>query len=298
MLKLGVHAGPQNLSMEELMRLWRLADEAGFHWISVWDHFYANPLRDRNEPCFEAVATMAALAAVTRRARIGCLMFCGLFRNPALLAKSAVTIDHVSGGRAEIGIGGGWLESEFTDFGYRFDPLGRRLDELEEVLAIVRSLWRDERTDFDGRFHRVSGGVCSPKPLQQTLPLWVGGFGARRTPRLAARFADGYNLPYLSPELVAERLRALHEACEETGRDPRDIDTSVNLHFAMSVPDVPEAVRAGTLYGGAAQVRDRLGAYAETGVAGVNLAFRAPIDWDAVEDFVTDVLPAFLPMTR
>ncbi|MEM8769182.1 MAG: LLM class flavin-dependent oxidoreductase, partial [Pseudomonadota bacterium] len=107
MLKIGMHAGPQDLSIEELKRLWRTGDENGFHWISVWDHFYANPLVDRNNPCFEGVAAMAALASLTRNVRVGCLVFCALFRSPAMLAKAAVTVDHLSGGRAEIGVGAG-----------------------------------------------------------------------------------------------------------------------------------------------------------------------------------------------
>ena len=101
-IKLGVHAGPQDLPMDDLKRLWKQADEAGFHWISVWDHFYANPLESRENTCFEAVAAMATLAAVTSRARVGCLVFCTLFRNPGLLAKAAITVDHISGGRCEL----------------------------------------------------------------------------------------------------------------------------------------------------------------------------------------------------
>ena len=108
-LKLGIHTGPQDLTMEELRRLWRRADAAGFHWISVWDHFYANPLAQRENPCFEGVASMAALAATTQNVRVGCLVFCSWFRSPGLLAKAAVTIDHLSEGRAELGIGEGLL---------------------------------------------------------------------------------------------------------------------------------------------------------------------------------------------
>ncbi len=96
-LKLGIHTGPQDLSMQELQRLWRRAEQAGFWWASVWDHFYANPLRSREDPCFEGVAAMAALAAATERMRVGCLVFCSLYRSPGLLAKAAVTIDHLSG---------------------------------------------------------------------------------------------------------------------------------------------------------------------------------------------------------
>ena len=109
-MKLGIHAGPQDLSMDELKRLWKTGDDNGFHWVSVWDHFYANPLQTRENPCFEGVAAMSGLATYTQNVRVGCLVFCALFRNPGVLAKAGVTIDHLSNGRADMGIGAGWFE--------------------------------------------------------------------------------------------------------------------------------------------------------------------------------------------
>jgi F420-dependent oxidoreductase-like protein len=301
-IKIGVHTGPQDLEMGELMRLWRRADEAGFHWISVWDHFYANPLVDRSHACFEGVASMAALAASTTRVRVGCLVFCALFRNPGLLAKAAVSIDHLSGGRAELGIGAGWFEEEFREFGYGFPPLGERLDRLEEALQIVRSLLRDPVTHFKGRHYQIEGAVCSPRPLNPGLRIWVGGRGERRTPRLAARYADGFNVPYLSPEDYHKRLEALDRACEEIGRDPSAIDRSVNVGFYLSVDPKRAAEhkevlghlgRAGMLVGGMQEAVDRIGAYERAGAQGLNIAFRPPIDWGAFEAFIDQVLPHF-----
>ena len=290
-LKIGIHAGPQNLTVTDLQRLWRRGDEAGFHWISVWDHFYANPLKDRGEPCFEAVAAMAALAAMTEHVRVGCLMFCALYRNPGLLAKAAVTIDHISDGRADIGVGAGWLEEEFRDFGYGFPPLGERLDRLEEAVQIIRSLWQDPVTEFDGSYYHLEGAVGSPRP--KGLRLWMGGFGTRRTPAMAARYADGFNLPYLPPDAVADRLGRLTEACERIDRDPASLDTSVNVGFYMGRDEAPDVIPGGALLGDAHRVIDRLGEYAETGVKGVNIAFRPPIDWEAFESFIEDVLPTY-----
>jgi len=291
-LKIGMHAGPQDLSMEDLRRLWRIGDERGFHWISVWDHFYANPLADRNNPCFEGVAAMAALAALTRNVRVGCLVFCALFRTPGVLAKAAVTIDHLSGGRADIGIGAGWFEEEFREFGYGFPPLGKRLDQLEEALTVIRSLWHEDVTSFSGEYYQLEGAVCSPKPLNPGMRLWVGGRGRDRTPRMAARHADGFNMPYLPPEGVADRLARLASACETLGRDPAELETSVNVGFYLGgrKPDVnPD----GCLVGSAQQAVDRIGAYVETGVKGLNIAFRPPVDWDALELFIEEVMVHF-----
>lgn len=299
-LKLGIHAGPQDLTMEELKKLWMRADEAGFHWVSVWDHFYANPLQSRENPCFEGVASMAALAALTKNVRVACLVFCALFRTPSVLAKAAITIDHISQGRAELGIGAGWLEEEFQEFGYPFPPLGKRLDQLEEALTIVRSLMREPVTHFKGEFYDVQGAVASPKPYNPNMRIWVGGRGKKRTPKIAAKFADGFNMPYLAPEDVKDRLQTLERECEQLGRDPAELETSVNVGFYMSppgvaqkTPDVPEYLKQGALVGSPAEVIDQLGHYVQTGVKGVNIAFRPPIDWEAFEVYIEEVLPVF-----
>ena len=292
-MKLGLHAGPQDLTMEELKRLWKTGDENGFHWISVWDHFYANPLSNRDNACFEGVAALAGLAASTQHVRVGCLVFCALFRNPGLLAKAGVTIDHLSGGRADIGIGAGWFEEEFREFGYGFPPLGKRFDQLEEALTIIHSLWNDPVTHFTGDYYDIQGAVCGPKPLG--LRLWVGGTGKHRTPRLAARFADGFNMPYVPPAVAADRIARVHGACESLDRDPAEIDTSVNLGFYMNSTRTPDVPPNGSLTGGVQEVIDTLGAYQDIGVGGINIAFRPPVDWDALQAYIEEVMPAFSP---
>ncbi len=301
-IQLGIHTGPQNLSIEDLQKIWRMAEEGGLYWASVWDHFYANPLKERSDSCFEGVASMTALAATTQRLRVGCLVFCALFRNPALIAKAAVTIDHLSGGRAELGLGAGWFEEEFREFGYDFPPLGERLDQLEEALQVVRSLLRDESTTFKGRYYQMDGAVCGPKPVNPTLRLWVGGRGEERTPRIAARYADGFNTPYLSPEEFASRMETLDSACDEIGRDPAEITRTVNVGFYLSDdPQVMEKRKAelahlgtgGLLLGSTQQAIDRIGEFERAGAQGLNIAFRPPIDWEAYQAFLDEVAPKF-----
>jgi F420-dependent oxidoreductase-like protein len=297
-LKIGVHTGPQDLSIDELKKIWLRSDEAGFHWVSVWDHFYANPLQSRDNTCFEGVASMAALAAMTKNVRVGCLVFCALFRNPGLLAKAAMTIDHLSGGRAEIGVGAGWFEEEFREFGYGFPPLGKRMDQLEEALQVIHSLWHEPETNFKGQYYDLQGAVCGPKPLGARL--WIGGRGKVRTPTLAAKYGDGLNFPYLSPDQVKDRLQQLDQACDKQGRDRGEIETSVNVGFYMSsggntqpLPPADSPMAQGSLIGPAQQVIDRIGEYHETGIQGLNIAFRPPVEWDAFENFIADVLPVF-----
>lgn len=290
-MKLGIHAGPQDLSMEELKRLWRTGDENGFHWISVWDHFYANPLKDRENPCFEGVASLAGLAASTQKVRVGCLVFCALFRNPGVLAKAGVTIDHLSNGRADIGVGAGWFEEEFREYGYGFPPLGKRLDQLEEALAIISGLWREGGVDFKGEYYEVSGAVCSPRPLG--LRLWIGGRGKVRTVDIAARYADGFNMPYVSPSTASDRLERLKRACDKHGRDFNTIDTSVNLGFYMNSDRTPDIAPDGSITGGVQETIDFISQYRDAGIQGINIAFRPPIDWDNLQRYIEEVMPAF-----
>ena len=290
-MKLGIHAGPQDLTMEELKRLWRTGDENGFDWVSVWDHFYANPLQDRNNPCFEGVAAMSGLATYTSNVRVGCLVFCALFRNPGVLAKAGVTIDHLSGGRADMGIGAGWFEEEFREFGYGFPPLGKRFDQLEEALQIISTLWRGEEVNFKGEYYDMQGAVCSPAPLG--LRLWIGGRGKARTVGLAAKYADGFNMPYVTPETAADRLQRLSAACEAIGRDPTELDTSVNLGFYMNSDRAPDINPEGSLTGSVQEAVDRIGRFKDIGIQGVNIAFRPPIDWDNLQLYIEEVMPHF-----
>ena len=303
MIQLGVHTGPQDLSMQELQRIWRLAEEGGLYWASVWDHFYANPLKNRADTCFEGVATLAALAATTERLRVGCLVFCALFRNPALLVKAAVTIDHLSSGRVELGLGAGWFEEEFREFGYRFPPLGERLDQLDEAFQVVRSLLREDSTTFKGRYYQFDGAVCGPKPMNPKMRIWAGGQGKKRTPRLAAQYADGFNIPYLSPDEFGERMETLDRACEEIGRDPTEIARTVNVGFYLSAdPKMMEKRKAelahlgtgGLLLGSTQEAVDRIGEYERAGAQGLNIAFRPPVDWEAYQAFLEEVAPKFI----
>jgi F420-dependent oxidoreductase-like protein len=304
-IEIGLHTGPQEISMDELTRLWKRAEAAGFRWISVWDHFYANPLRDRHEPCFEGVASMAALAALTARVQVGCLMFCTLYRHPSLLAKAAVTIDHISGGRVNLGVGAGWFKEEFEEFGYRFPPIGERFEHLEEALQIIRALFQEERVNFEGRYYHVTGAICAPKPVQKRLPLWVGGRGPERTPQTAARFADGFNIPYISAAEYRKRQEIVDRTCEEIKRDPRSIRRTVNLGFYMGADAKSaernrertkrheESMQGGMLVGTTQEVIDRMESFVKAGAEGINIATRPPVDWDAFEAFIEQVMPHF-----
>ena len=195
-LSLGVHVGQQNMSMADMRALWRKLDEQGVDWISAWDHFYEAPPKEGTEPHFEAIATLGALAAETKNARLGCLVLYVGYRNPALLAKAATTLDHLSNGRFELGLGAGWHIWEATAYGYSFPDIGTRLDMLDEAAQIIRRMLTHERTTFSGRHFVVDNASCLPAPVQDRLPIWIGGVGEKRTLKIVAERADGWNAAY------------------------------------------------------------------------------------------------------
>jgi alkanesulfonate monooxygenase SsuD/methylene tetrahydromethanopterin reductase-like flavin-dependent oxidoreductase (luciferase family) len=307
-VRFGIHAGPQDCTIADLRRLWRIADEH-FHWCSVWDHLYSvSDLSDPAKPAFEGVATMAALASETRRVRVGCLVFCALFRPLGVLAKAAVTIDHLSGGRCEMGLGAGWNEVEARAYGLPFPAIGPRLDVLEEQVQALRRLLDGERVTFQGRHVQLADALCLPRPVQPRLRLWIGGQGERRMLRIVARHADGWNVPFVSPEVFAARRATLDGWCARERRDPRAITRTVNLGLAIGRDAATAArqeqnlrlmfgpmmdlVRPGILVGTPERVRDRLGEYERAGAEWVILALRAPFDWEGLELFVSEVLPS------
>ena len=307
-LSLGVHIGQQNLPMDELRALWRRLDGAGVDWISVWDHFLEAPYQGGTQPHFEALATLGALAAETKHARIGCLVFYVGYRNPALLAKAAATLDHLSQGRFELGLGAGWHIWEATAYGYPFPDIGTRLDMLDEAADLIRRLLDDDRTTFSGRHFQADDAPCWPKPVQEHLPLWIGGRGEKRTLEIVARRADGWNAAYTSAEEFGRLNGVLDHWCAEDGRDPAAIVRGVNVAFGLAKDAAgvererlrlakdwgPQAERiaAGFLLGTPSEALDQIMAYKEAGATAINVALRAPWCEESLDAYLGDVIPA------
>lgn len=307
-LQLGVHVGQQNASMADLIALWKRLDDT-VDWISVWDHLYEAPPAGGTVAHYEAVATLAVLASVTSKARLGCLVFCMPYRNPALLAKSIVAIDHISGGRFEPGFGAGWHRPEFLAHGYTFEDIGVRFDQLTEGLEIISSmLSTDASTTFAGEHFAVDAVTCVPGPIDGPIRLWTGGRGPKRTPATAARFCSGWNVPYVGPDEYRRLNDRLDAACEQIGRDPATLERSVNLAFHLGATPAAadaelqrirdqwgadsERVTAGALTGTPADAVEQIAAFRAAGADLVNVALRLPVDTDALDAYLDMTIPS------
>jgi F420-dependent oxidoreductase-like protein len=204
-----------------------MAERQGYHSFWLVDHFWTLGLPDVD--LLEAMAMMSAIAARTERVRIGTLVLCNSFRNPALLAKSLTTIDHISNGRLEVGLGAGWMEQEYRANGYEFPSVGTRLRQLEEGLQILKAMFTENRATFKGRYYTVTDAPNNPKPVQKPHPpIMIGGAGEKVMLRLVAKYADRWNCPAGYRDFK-KTLGVLHEHCRAVARDPKEITVSEQL---------------------------------------------------------------------
>ncbi len=240
--KFSFKIAPVDISWPDLSASWRDADAAGFFdagWL--FDHFY--PPRGPIRPMWESWTTLASLAAITSRLRIGVMVSSNTFRHPALLAHMAVSVDRISGGRLEIGLGAGWHEAEHDAFGIDLGSPAERWARLAEALEIVDGLLTRDTFSFDGTHFRLSGATLMTKPVQKPRPpLVIGGIGPRRTMPLVARWADHWNYfnPEEPPETLVQHHELLRELCAEIGRDAGDIEVSVQIRMPESPGELTE----------------------------------------------------------
>ena len=308
-LRFGIHGGQQHSDFPSHVEQWQTVEQLGLDWASIFDHFM--PIQaDPTGPCFEGPTLLAALAAHTQRLRIGIIVVGVTYRWPAVLANIATTIDHVSGGRLEFGIGGAWYELEHDQYGIPFPPIGQRLAMMGEAAVILKSLWTEQTTTFDGRYYQLKDAWCEPKPLQSPrIPLWIGGSGERVTLRHVAREADGWNT-FLTPlDEFDHKLEALDGHCRDVGRDRSEIRIQVvaqvvlgedereaeeQLHArAAALHLEPEALlQRGLLATTPEQFAEHLRPYADRGVGDFLVSARPPMDRRTLELFAGQVAPA------
>ena len=303
-MQFGIHLGPQNTSVTELRKLWKWLDAAGIDWISLWDHIYETPPANGTIEHHEAFSMLGALAADTQNARLGCLVFCSQYRNVGILTKGAISVDHISGGRFEMGMGSGWHEQEAKAFGVHFPPIADRMRTLEHQLQVINE-WRNSvRVSHAGEGVQLIDAAMNPAPMGK-LPIWVGGTGRKKTLRMAGTYADGWNAAYVPPAEYAELNSVLDNWCEKAGRDPNAVERSINLMWALSADD-PKVVRKkmedqwgsaaqrvieGTLHGRPEDAVEQVAKFFEAGAQLLNVAIRPPWDQEILTEYVERVVP-------
>jgi F420-dependent oxidoreductase-like protein len=264
-MRYAVKTVPQHTPWDAMVAVWRAADEADV-FESAWnfDHFY--PIfSDSTGPCFESWTMLAAMAASTSRIRLGCQVTGMVYRHPAVLANMAATVDIASGGRLEIGLGAGWNQEECDAYGIELPPLKERFDRFDEGVEAIVRLLSDTTTTFDGRHVQLREARCEPKPVQRPHPpIAIGGKGRTRTLRTVARWAQHWNTIVPDPSQWKELRDVLDDHCAAVGRDPGEIESSVNVRYERDA--------------GPGAVLDQAASFGEAGVDIAVIGLPAPYD--------------------
>ncbi|NEC53046.1 LLM class F420-dependent oxidoreductase [Actinospica acidiphila] len=286
----------QGATYDTLLTVAKATEDLGFDAFFRSDHYLSMGSGDGMPGPTDAWITLAGLARETRRIRLGTLMTAGTFRLPGVLAIQVAQVDQMSGGRVELGLGAGWFEEEHKAYGIPFPK--EKFARLEEQLEIVTGLWATEvgkTYDFHGSYYDLTKSPALPKPAQSKVPVLIGGHGAKRTPRLAARYADEFNIPFASVEDSAAQFQRVRDAAREAGRDPGDLVYSNALVVCVGRDDAEVARRAAAigreadelrengLAGSPAEVVDKIGRYAEAGSQRVYLQVLDLSDLDHLE---------------
>lgn len=307
-IRFGVQTPPQNTTWQELRDTWKLIDSLDYDTAWVFDHFFAI-LSDPSGPCFEGWTSLAALAVETSRVEAGVLVTGNTYRHPAVLAKMAATLDHLSGGRLIMGIGAAWFELEHAAHGIPFDTTAGRIRRLDEAAEIIKRLWSEKQVTFEGRYYQLKDAWCEPKPLRQpSPPIMMGGSGEKLMLRVVARHADQWNT-FGSPDVFRHKIEVLREHCAAVGRNFDEIE--ISWAGAMLVTDsgeekdellrrwaavfgvTPEQYALGALVGSASEVRDSISRFIDVGVTHFIGIANPPFKQDSVRKFAEEVIPAF-----
>ena len=300
-MRFSLWPSPQRPWNEVLERATYAADTG---WDGVWfaDHFMPNA-EDVSAPMLECWSVLAGLAAAVPRVRIGALVTGNTYRHPAVLAKMAVTVDHISGGgRLVLGLGGGWQENEHRAYGIEFGTVKERLAKLDEACQVVTGLLRQDRTDVDGHYYRLEQAPLEPKPITGRIPLLVGGGGEKVTMRIAAQYADEWNV-WGTPDILRQKGEVLDRHCDALGRDPAEIERSAQAILFLSDDEAwlkekrDQAVGMAAIVGTPGEVAEVVREYADAGVDELIVP-----DWNlgpiertrtTMDLFMTEVAPVF-----
>jgi len=312
-IRFGIQTGQQGVEWSQMLDLWRKADAWGYDSLWNFDHFYAIFMPPES-PCLEGWTTLAALAQATSRARVGTLVSGNTYRHPCVTAKMAATLDHVSGGRFNLGIGAGWFELEHRAFGIDFKTVGARLAALDEACRIIKSMLTEERTTFHGVHYTVTDALGFPKPVQRPRPpIMIGGRGERVLLRIVAEHADMWN-SYGHAEQMRQLIDVIRRHGDAVGRDPDQIEKTVVMplcyraskereQFVCAVAAAmdqssPDEVRGRIMIGDAQECLDTIERYSRVGVTHFLFMTFAPYVEEEMQRFAEEIIPQVRPQVR
>jgi F420-dependent oxidoreductase-like protein len=311
-MKFGAVANQSGVTWQEVLDQWKDAD-SGDAYDSMWlmDHFVTGfgGAFGSEGPCFEGWTALSALAQATSRVKIGILVTGNTYRHPAVLAKQATTVDHISGGRLIFGLGAGWHEYEHQAFGINLPPVKERMDRLEEAAWLIKALWTDERPSMDGQYYSLDKPPYNPANVQEPHPpILIGGGGEKRTLKIVAQYADVANVMG-TPDETRHKWEVLDEHCDAIGRDPKSIKRTIQAPLflnedpafqervlqgmASARGGTPEEARDALLIGGPEEVKDKIGRYQDAGVEEIYAAMWPRFFPPIVQKFAEEVIPAF-----
>jgi alkanesulfonate monooxygenase SsuD/methylene tetrahydromethanopterin reductase-like flavin-dependent oxidoreductase (luciferase family) len=307
-VRFGIHSGQQYMTFGECVKLWQRAEQLGYQWASLFDHLRP-PVGGPAGPCLDGPTLLAALAGATHRIRCGMLVSPVTWRHPAVAATVACTVDHVSRGRLEWGIGAGGADLAYRQYGIVLPPVDERMARLDEACEILTRLWGGDAVDMAGRYYRLKQARVVPRPVQSRIPLVVGGGGERRLLAIAARYADVWNSIAMPAQDYRRKCQALAAHCEHAGRSPAGLRRSLTFRAVLAATPREAQIRAERVLGQLGpghpdhaeyltigtpgQCVEDLGVFHSLGVTDFLLGCRPPLDWDTIELMALEVAPAF-----
>jgi F420-dependent oxidoreductase-like protein len=309
-IRFGIQTGQQNVTWEQMRDFWQKVDSWGYDSLWAFDHFYPIFVPDPNGPCMESWTVLSALSQQTKRARIGALVNGNTYRNPCLTAKMAATLDHLSRGRLNLGLGAGWFEMEHRSFGIDFKTVGGRLQGLDEACEIIKSMFTQEKTTLRGKHYEVVDAVCNPKPVQKPhIPLMIGGHGEKVLLRIVAKHADMWNTGNADADEMKRLIGVIERHGDTVGRNTDEIEKTVMMALcyrqpkqrqemmiglvSMMAQTTPDKARDRMMIGDKQECLDKIERFTRAGVTHFIFMQAWPmIVEDEVQAFAEEVIPA------
>lgn len=308
-IRFGFQSGQQNVTWERMRDVWQKLDSWGYDSLWAFDHFYPIFTPDPAGPCMESWTLLSALSQHTKRARIGALVNSNTYRNPCLTAKMAATLDQISGGRLNLGLGAGWYELEHQSFGIDFNNMRGRLEALDESCQIVTGMFTQGKTSFEGKHYRVTDAVCNPQPLQKPrIPIMIGGRGEKSLLKIVAKHADMWNTMHTNPAGMKRLVDVIERHGDTVGRDTDEIEKTIMLPLCYKATKDREQMISQTvasmagvsadeardriMIGNKQECLDKIENYRKVGVTHFIFSLRWPIlVEDEFQAFADEVMP-------